>query len=45
VISQESRLRPGQASSPVDAYLTEQLQSLLEKCRIAAFLPVIRGGK
>jgi len=29
----------------VDAYLTEQLQSLLEKCRIAAFLPVMLGGK
>jgi len=29
----------------MDAYLTEQLHALLEKCRIAAFLPVMRGGK
>jgi hypothetical protein len=37
MISQEARFSSGQASSSMDAYLTEQLQSLLKKCRIAAF--------
>jgi len=36
---------PAQTNSSVDAYLTEQLHSLLEKCRTAAYLPVMPGAK